>query len=45
MKFVACNTCGCRLMFDYVRYKDTAGNPYCHICYERLIKPTDTVYI
>ena len=32
-----CNTCGCRLALQYVRYKDTAGNPYCHICYTRLL--------
>jgi len=35
--YTACNTCGCRLALEYVRYKDTAGNPYCHICYQRLL--------
>ena len=34
---VACNTCGCRLALAYVRYKDTAGNPYCYVCYTRLL--------
>ena len=33
---VACNTCGCRLALAYVRYKDTNGSPYCHVCYTRL---------
>jgi len=35
--YTACNTCGCRLALEYVRYKDTAGNPYCWVCYTRLL--------
>ena len=35
--YTACNTCGCRLALEYVRFRDTAGNPYCHICYTRLL--------
>ena len=34
---VYCNTCKCRLALNYVRYRDTAGNPYCMICYQRLL--------
>ena len=45
MNLVVCNTCGCRLALDYVRYRDTAGNPYCHTCYQRLINPEHRVYI
>ena len=32
-----CHTCKCRLALRYVRYKDTEGNPYCWICYTRLV--------
>ena len=35
--YTACNTCGCRLALEYVRFRDTAGNAYCHICYTRLL--------
>ena len=35
--FVKCNMCGCSLAIAYVRYKDTAGNPYCQGCYSRLL--------
>ena len=37
MNIVLCNTCKCKLAYNYVRYRDTAGNPYCHICYTRLL--------
>ena len=37
MEFTACNTCKCRLALNYVRYRDTAGNAYCHVCYQRLL--------
>jgi len=37
MNFVTCNTCRCRLAVKYVRYRDTAGNPYCQVCYQRLL--------
>lgn len=30
---VACNTCKHRLAFEYVKYRDTNGNPYCQMCY------------
>jgi NAD-dependent SIR2 family protein deacetylase len=30
---VACNTCKHRLAFEYVRYRDTKGKPYCRECY------------
>jgi formylmethanofuran dehydrogenase subunit E len=30
---VACNTCKHRLAFEYVRYRDTNGKPYCQECY------------
>ena len=43
--YTACNTCKCKLFLNYVRYRDTAGNPYCHICYQRLAKPEERVYI
>ena len=36
-EFAVCYTCKCRLALAYVRYRDTAGNPYCHICYTRLL--------
>ena len=36
-EFAACYTCKCRLALGYIRYRDTAGNPYCHICYTRLL--------
>ena len=45
MNIVACRNCGCKLAFNYVRYRDTAGNPYCYTCYERLAKPEHRVYI
>lgn len=32
-----CNTCGCRLALAHAKWKDTAGNSYCHICYTRLV--------
>ena len=35
--YTACNTCKCKLFLNYVRYRDTAGYPYCHICYTRLM--------
>jgi len=31
-----CNQCRCRLALEYVKYKDTEGNPYCQICYVRI---------
>ena len=31
------NNCGCRLALAYAKWKDTAGNTYCHICYQRLL--------
>jgi|6_EtaG_2_1085325.scaffolds.fasta_scaffold18884_7 hypothetical protein len=37
MNIVDCNTCRCKLALNYVRYKDTNGSPYCHICYQRLL--------
>ena len=39
----SCSTCKCRLALAYVRYKDTAGNPYCHVCYTRLLNGWTTV--
>jgi len=33
---VACNTCKHRLAFEYVRYRDTNGKPYCRECYIEL---------
>jgi len=36
-EYTACNTCKCKLFMNYVRYRDTAGNAYCHICYTRLM--------
>jgi len=36
MNTIDCNTCKCKLAFNYVRYRDTAGNPYCAVCYVRI---------
>lgn len=36
-EYTACHTCKCKLFMNYVRYKDTAGNPYCWVCYTRLM--------
>jgi len=35
--YTACRTCKCKLFLNYVRYRDTEGYPYCHICYTRLM--------
>ncbi len=37
MNIVLCNTCKCRLALQYVKYRDTAGNPYCWTCYSRML--------
>ena len=36
-EYTACRTCKCKLFLNYVRYRDTEGYPYCHICYTRLL--------
>jgi len=32
-----CNICKWPLKEEYIKYKDTAGNPYCYMCYMRLL--------
>jgi len=36
-EYTACRTCKVKLFLNYVRYRDTEGYPYCHICYTRLV--------